>query len=126
MFIFNAYFTPIVWLINPYNIFAWIKRKIYYDNKYYTQQEANRLMELPEYSMGKRYAEIIKTIWFTFLYSELLPFGVIYSVTGLILYYFVDKYVLLYKCSVKESVSSKLSRTMITVLEFTLVLKPAG
>jgi hypothetical protein len=83
-------------------------------------------MELPEYSMGKRYAEIIKTIWFTFLYSELLPFGVIYSVTGLILYYFVDKYVLLYKCSVKESVSSKLSRTMITVLEFTLVLKPAG
>ena len=83
-------------------------------------------MELPEYNMGKRYAEIIKTIWFTFLYIELIPFGAIYSLTGLILYYLVDKYILLYRCSIKDSVSSKLSRTMVTVLDFTLVLKPAG
>jgi hypothetical protein len=126
MFIFNAYFTPLVWLINPYNMVAWIKRKLYYGNHYYTQQEANHLMELPEYSMGKRYAEIIKTVWFTFLYIELIPFGAIYSFSGLILYYLVDKYILLYRCSIKDSVSSKLSRTMVTVLDFTLVLKPAG
>lgn len=56
MFIFNAYFTPLVWLINPYNVVAWIKRKIYYGNEWYTQHQANELMELPEYNMGKRYA----------------------------------------------------------------------
>jgi hypothetical protein len=32
MFIFNAYFGPIVWLINPYNMVAWIRRKIMYGN----------------------------------------------------------------------------------------------
>ncbi len=83
-------------------------------------------MELPAYNMGKRYAEIIKLVWFTFLYVELIPVGSLYSLTGLILYYIVDKYILLYRSSVKDSISSSLSRTMITVLEFTLVAKPAG
>lgn len=126
MFIFNAYLSPIVFMFNPYNFFSWIKRKIYYGNQYYTQQQANKLMEMPEYSMGKRYAEIIKTIWFTFLYVELLPFGVVYSLTGIILYYFTDKFTLTYNACVKSSVSSELSRTMVTVLDFTLVLKPVG
>jgi len=126
MFIFNSYFLPVFWLINPYNIAAWVKRKIYKGNNYYTQEQANQTMELPEYSMGKRYAEVIKTMWFTFLYVELIPFGAIYSFTGLILYYLVDKYTLLNRCSIKDSVSSKLSRTTVKVLDFTLVLKPAG
>lgn len=87
MFIFNAYFSAIVWLINPYVIAAWIKRKIYQGNNYYTQEQANSLMELPEYNMEKRYADIIKTMWFTFLYVELIPIGAVYSLTGLLLYY---------------------------------------
>lgn len=126
MLIFNAYFGPLVWLLNLEGAVAWIKRKIYYGNSYFTQQQANELMERPKYNMGKRYAEVIKTIWFTFLYVELIPFGAVYSLTGLILYYFVDKHVLLHLSSTKESVSSKLSRTMVTILDFTLVLKPAG
>jgi hypothetical protein len=38
MFIFTAYFSPIVFMLNPYTFFAWVKRKIYYGNHYYTQQ----------------------------------------------------------------------------------------
>jgi hypothetical protein len=51
--------------------------------------------------MGKRYAEVMKTMWFTFLYIYLLPTGAIFSFAGIICYYFVDKYVLLRKSSVK-------------------------
>jgi hypothetical protein len=38
MFIFTAYFSPIVFMLNPYTFFAWVKRKIYHGNHYYTQQ----------------------------------------------------------------------------------------
>jgi hypothetical protein len=83
-------------------------------------------MELPSYNMGKRYAEVIKTVWFTFLYVQIIPLGTVYSLTGMILNYLVDKYVMLNRCSIKDSISSGLSRNMITLLDFTLVLKPAG
>ena len=37
-------------------------------NKNLSQIQANELMEDPNYIMGKRYAEIIESLWFTFLY----------------------------------------------------------
>lgn len=76
--------------------------------------------------MGKRYAEIIKTMWFTFLYVWLIPMGSVFSLVGLILYYYVDKYVLLRKSSLQVSISSHLSNLMLFLLDFTLLLKPIG
>ena len=69
MFIFNAYFSPVVMIINPYYIIYWLKRKFYFNSINMTQEQANKLMQYPEYNLGKRYAEIIKTVWFTFLYA---------------------------------------------------------
>lgn len=52
-------------------------------------------MEDYPYDIGKRYAEIIETLWFTYLYSTLIPIGAFISILGLGLYYWVDKYNLL-------------------------------
>ncbi len=30
-------------------------------------------MEFPDYTMGKRYADVMKTMWFTFFYSPAIP-----------------------------------------------------
>lgn len=30
MFIFNAYFSPVVMIINPYYMIYWVKRKLYF------------------------------------------------------------------------------------------------
>lgn len=69
--------------------------------KYYTQNEANELMEDTPYEMGKRYAEVIETMWFTFLYSTSIPAGAFISMLGLMIYYWVDKYNLLRRSTVK-------------------------
>lgn len=76
--------------------------------------------------MGKRYAEVIKTMWFTFLYAWIIPLGAVFSLFGLICYYFVDKYVLLRKSSLQVSISSHLSDLMLFLLDFTILLKPMG
>jgi hypothetical protein len=62
-------------------------------------------MEHPDYLSAKRYADIMKTMWFTFLFGTAIPIGFIFSLIGLILYYFVDKYNILRRRTVKESIS---------------------
>lgn len=57
-------------------------------------------MEDYPYDMGKRYAEILETMWFTFLYVSLIPFGCVLSLVGLMIYYWVDKYNLLRRSKV--------------------------
>ena len=58
------------------------------------------MMEQVEYTQGKRYADIMKTMWvtlliniqFTFFYGTAIPFGIIMSILNLAVYYWVDKY----------------------------------
>jgi hypothetical protein len=49
--------------------------------------------------MGKRYAEIIESMWFTFLYATIVPIGAFISLAGIAIYYWVDKYNLLRRSS---------------------------
>jgi hypothetical protein len=48
----------------------------------------------------------MKTMWFTFLYVQLIPIGAVFSLIGIILYYMVDKFVLLRRSTVKEGISA--------------------
>lgn len=83
-------------------------------------------MENPSYSIGKRYADIMKTMWFTFFYSPAIPMGTALSIVGLIFYYFVDKFNLLYRRTVKESIGKNLTIEMIELLEYSSVLYMFG
>jgi hypothetical protein len=56
MFFMNSLLVPIIWAINPFQIYVLIKRKINFGKKYLTQREANNLMEDFNYDVGKRYA----------------------------------------------------------------------
>ena len=49
-------------------------------------------MEKVAYTMGKRYADIMKTMWFTFMYSPAIPIAPLFSMIGLCVYYWADKY----------------------------------
>lgn len=76
--------------------------------------------------MGKRFAEIVEIMWFTYLYSTLIPIGAVISCFGLICYYWVDKYNLLRRSSVEGNISGQLILVSVNLLDFTLVLRPAG
>lgn len=56
MFFLNALFVPLFWLINPFQLYKLLQRKLGYGKRELTQREANKLMEDSEYEIGKRYA----------------------------------------------------------------------
>jgi len=65
-------------------------------------------------------------MWFTFLYSSLIPLGGVLSMIGLCLYYWVDKYNLLRRSSVNSNIAGELSIYAMKLLDFTLICKPVG
>lgn len=76
--------------------------------------------------MGKRFAEVIETMWFTFLYSTLIPVGALITIVGLIIYYWVDKYNLLRRSSITRQVSGKVIEASLMLLDLSLFFKPLG
>ncbi len=76
--------------------------------------------------MGKRYAEIFEIMWFTFLYSELIPLGSFLILIGLVLYYCIDKYNFLRRSALKLGLSGKIMILSLKSLDATLFLAPAG
>lgn len=56
MFFMNSLFVPIIWAINPFQLFVLVRRHLNYGKKNLTQREANKLMEDFNYDVGKRYA----------------------------------------------------------------------
>ena len=91
-----------------------------------TQGEANKLMENPEYIIGKRYGEVLENIWFTYLYICIIPAGSVLILIGFGLFYWIDKYNLLRRSSVSENLGGKLVLRALSLLDFVLILKPAG
>ena len=83
-------------------------------------------MEFPDYTIGKRYADIMKTMWFTFFYCPAIPFGTLWSILGILLYYYVDKYNIIFKRTVKENIGQELTIEMIELLEYCIVLHMFG
>jgi hypothetical protein len=65
-------------------------------------------------------------MWFTFLYSTLLPVGAIITIFGLLAYYWVDKYNLLRRSSINRQISGNLIKKSLNLLDFTLFFKPVG
>jgi hypothetical protein len=65
-------------------------------------------------------------MWFTFLYATLIPFGAMLSLIGLSIYYWVDKYNLLRRSSLKANLSGDMTFFSLKLLDFTLILRPIG
>jgi hypothetical protein len=65
-------------------------------------------------------------MWFTFLYSSLIPLGSFLVLIGLILYYWVDKYNFLRRATLKTGMSGKMAVLGLKALDATLFLAPAG
>lgn len=110
--IIDIAFDLLIWIFDP---FGWFRRwrrdraMALGDKCIITQKEANLLMEMPGYHISERYADLLKTMWFVFLYGNLLPMATVMFVIYLIIFYWVDKYNLLRRSTVKETISLELS-----------------
>lgn len=65
-------------------------------------------------------------MWFTSLYMTLIPIGGLFSAGGLFLYYWIDKYNLLRRSTIKTRISGELIHLTLNMLDFTLVLRIIG
>jgi hypothetical protein len=126
MFFFNAFLIPIIWLVHPWQLVHLIKRWYYFGRKDITQHEANLLMENSRYSVGKKYAEVTESVWFTYLYSSLMPGGAVLITLGFGFFYWVDKCVVLRRSSINPNVNGELSTRSMKLLDATLIMRCVG
>lgn len=69
---------------------------------------------------------MMKTMWFTFFYTPIVPIGTVFSLIGLMIYYWVDKYNVVKRRTVKETISIDLTVAMIDYLEYIVILHAVG
>mmetsp|Transcript_19221 Transcript_19221/g.35150 ORF Transcript_19221/g.35150 Transcript_19221/m.35150 type:complete len:1032 (+) Transcript_19221:5159-8254(+) len=108
----NAFLQPISYVFSPMYLVRLCKRRSARKNPYCTQAEANMIFEGPPVDMAQRYANVMKTFIVTCAFAALIPLGVLFSLFGLILSYWVDKILLLRRHARPSRLSGKLSETM--------------
>ncbi|CAD8174102.1 unnamed protein product [Paramecium pentaurelia] len=92
-----------------------------------TQQEANEHFAGPMIDLSKKYAQLGKTLLFTFFYAYLLPLGPVLSLGSLLVIYWVEKFLLLRRDSKPAPTGSEMAEEMIDFFgEFTLLLYAIG
>ena len=107
-FLVNAFVTPMLWTMNFGYFFK--KFRIYLINKNVqrdqngkiinqdkekigkTQKELNELYELPKMNVSAKYSYIGKTLLMSFLYIPIFPLGLIISLLGFCLGYWLEKF----------------------------------
>lgn len=68
----------------------------------------------------------MKTVWFTFFLGGAVPLGIVASIVGLSLYYWVDLYNVMRRRTVNERPNKDVAIAMIKLLELSLVFCGAG
>jgi hypothetical protein len=123
LFITNSYmssifnFFDIVWGFRLYK-----RHRIRSGQLVVSQAEANVTLEGHPVDMALRYANIKKTILFTGAVAPLLPVGLPLSLLALVINYAVDKYLLLTRFVCHNRLGANLSRAMMGLLYWYVVL----
>ena len=86
----------------------------------------NKAFEYPEYSISDKYSDIINTMWVTFLYAPLIPIVLPFSLVYIILTYYIEKYTIMRRSTVKDVLSRNISIEMIEYLEFIIIFYSIG
>ena len=98
MFLVNSIVTPLIWTFSPlkfvkkFQIYLIEKNEKPNDYHNMNQKELNKLYELSDMDISYKYSYIAKTLLMTFLYISIFPFGVLISLGGFFLCYFLEKY----------------------------------
>jgi len=73
-----------------------------------------------------RYADIINTMWLTFLYAPLIPIVLPMSMINIILYYWIEKYTIMRRSTAKDILSKNISQEMIEHIELIIIFYTIG
>jgi hypothetical protein len=92
----------------------------------YSQVELNQIFIGSVIELPNKYAYILKTLWLTALYAPLIPVVVGVSMVGLILFYFVEKFLYTRSYCMPSNVSSMSFESAVELLEYFLITFAIG
>lgn len=125
VFQMNAFYTPIYNLVN---IWYWLrvynrsKAKREGDQSKLTQSEAMLLFEHPQVDFATSYSGIIKSLFSAAFYAPVVPIVLVWTLLGIFLCYWVDKYNILRKSSIGKALGVEIALQMTEVLEWYLII----
>lgn len=82
--------TPLFWLLDPWYFLKNCWRHHAQRDISKTQEQANQLMEDPEYQSVLRYADTVKAVWVSFFFNQTIAIGPIVSWLSMCCYYYID------------------------------------
>ena len=91
-----------------------------------TQIEANTLFEGHPVDMALRFANVNKTLIFTGLFIPFIPLGIVFSMIGFVITYWVDKYLLLRRYVCANRLSYALPKAMLGTAEWFILAYAFG
>jgi len=131
LYLLNAFVPSLSYYFNPFYILRIFKRSSVRSsaadpNSKVTQNDANSVFEGPPVDMAQRYANVQKTMLFTAFYASVVPVGILFSIAGLIITYWTDKYLLLRRHCRPNALGKELAEDMADFLELFFVSLTAG
>ena len=120
VFITNTFFLPIYNLFDPeYFLRLYIQRQFLKlgDTAVVTQKTANSLFEGPLPNMSNKYAQLIKTMLLTSFYAPGMPMATLFSLLGVALTYWSDKYIFLRRNALPPALNHHLNTAMLDYLD---------
>lgn len=121
VFITNAFVNPIINIYDPIEILKkYLQKKAHEEgkNNTLTQQEANEIFEGQDFGIDWKYGYMVETMLFVSFYAPSIPMALPMTIVGLILSYWSERFVLVRRAVLPNSLSSQLQESMIEYLEW--------
>ena len=132
MFLVNSFVSPIMWTFNiSFYIKKWTiwtieskKNPNMRHNK--TQRELNELYEFVDIELAYKYSYICKTLLMTFFYLPVFPLGIVFSICGLFLGFYLEKYNIAYRYRRPEMMNETICKFYANFFEVNFLMLSLG
>ncbi|CAD8085697.1 unnamed protein product [Paramecium sonneborni] len=126
LIIVNSFFVPILAYLDPLYFYKLYQQQFFKVNNNLNQIEANKIFEGPSVLLYESYAYICLSLWISLLFAPLLPISLLFCSLGLLLYYWIQKYLLLRRNSKPPFQSFHLNREMMNLFELSPIILAVG
>ncbi|KRX01119.1 hypothetical protein PPERSA_08220 [Pseudocohnilembus persalinus] len=121
IFIGNSLSFSFILFFDPLYFLKWIQRKKLNKNSLnssQTQYQANQIFEDQSFFIEEKYAFCNKIYLTSMFYASIFPIGVLIEIIGLIIFYWVSKYIYITRTSITNQISPSLNRSMLNIAFF--------
>ena len=132
LFLVNSFVSPLMWTFNigfyikKWKIWTIESKKNPNVRHNMTQRELNELYEFVDIELAYKYSYIAKTLLMTFFYLPLFPLGIIFSICGLFLGFYLEKYNLGHRYKRPEMMNETICKFYANFFEINFLMLALG